>query len=161
MRYFRGQGCSLAESGLWSTPVACNIWNCCRITFLRSEDYLSQFASGTSQFESVPAAIAQTVVYTDHTDRITAHLACIMALTPSRVPVLRALPIFHVRISQAITRCSPANRLGSGSRTCPVMRDNLTQIHPYDLAGFRLLGIRACRPNNSSGWSSRPRAPAL
>ena len=38
--------------------------------FYDLEDYLSQFASGTSQFEAFQRQLAQTVVYTDHTDRI-------------------------------------------------------------------------------------------
>ncbi len=38
--------------------------------FYDLEDYLSQFASGTSQFEAFQQQLAKTVIYTDHTDGI-------------------------------------------------------------------------------------------
>lgn len=78
--------------------------------FYDLEDYLSQFASGTSQFEAFQRQLAKRWSIRIIRTGFTAHLACITALTPSRVPVFAGSPpIFHVRISRAITllTCKP------------------------------------------------------
>lgn len=71
--------------------------------FYDLEDYLSQFASGTSQFEAFQRQLAQTVVYTDHTDRI--YSAFGLYNGTHAFPCTRfagSPPIFHVRIFRAI-----------------------------------------------------------
>lgn len=71
--------------------------------FYDLEDYLSQFASGTSQFEAFQRQLAKRWSIRIIRTGFTAHLACITALTPSRVPVFAGSPpIFHVRIFRAI-----------------------------------------------------------